>query len=758
MRETKQKARSFSRKNIALWVLAVLLCSAVAVQGQPFFGCRSGNQWAETPMLRKSLVLSNEHWHPNHDSVFFFLDVASLGYHEVYVNGTRVGNEVMQPAVSQLNKRAMLVRYSIGDYLHVGTNEIMLWLGQGWGRVYGTPAAATAKLYRVVSDGDRALEYLVCQTDSSWEASPSGYSYTGNWQPLQFGGERFDARVRPLWGPATRFASDSIRIARQEFQGNHIVDTLVPQSLKLLDSSTILVDFGRVCTGWFQCEFPALASGTEVQMDYLDDLHGSYVESDVYWARGNGKELFTNRFHLHAFRYVRIRTEMASRLLRSVKVRALPVSAVNPKGGATFECSDERFNAIHDMIKYTLSNLTHSGYMVDCPHLERMGYGGDGNASTPTLQTLWGVGDTYRNWLSAWADAIEPDGELPYVAPAFRTGGGPYWSSFVVKAPWQSYLHYDDLLVVRQMYPVMKQWMHFILEHSKDYILQPWPDNDRHTWFLGDWLAPAGVDIGGESVLHVSSCVVSECLDLMSKMATGLDKNDEAHQYRVLRDSVNRAIHRHFYHPESHTYANGTSLDQAYALLLGVPPDSATAADVKARLLSNSYYKYNAHIAVGLVGVPVFTEWCVRERQTDLMATILRQTDCPGYLYMIRNGATTTWESWGCPRPDAPANDDLVRSHVHNCYNGIGIWFYQALAGIRPDPDHPGYKHFFIDPQPCNGISWLRASQPTAFGDIVVEINGKILKVIVPPSTTATVFPNTSRQRLLQPGEWVLSR
>ncbi|MBR3557623.1 MAG: alpha-L-rhamnosidase N-terminal domain-containing protein, partial [Bacteroidales bacterium] len=164
MRETKQKARSFSRKNIALWVLAVLLCSAVAVQGQPFFGCRSGNQWAETPMLRKSLVLSNEHWHPNHDSVFFFLDVASLGYHEVYVNGTRVGNEVMHPAVSQLNKRAMLVRYSIGDYLHVGTNEIMLWLGQGWGRVYGTPAAATAKLYRVVSDGDRALEYLVCQT------------------------------------------------------------------------------------------------------------------------------------------------------------------------------------------------------------------------------------------------------------------------------------------------------------------------------------------------------------------------------------------------------------------------------------------------------------------------------------------------------------------------------------------------------------------------------------------------------------------
>ncbi len=143
------------------------------------------------------------------------------------------------------------------------------------------------------------------------------------------------------------------------------------------------------------------------------------------------------------------------------------------------------------------------------------------------------------------------------------------------------------------------------------------------------------------------------------------------------------------------------------------------------------------------MGIPLFTEWCIRERQTDLMATLLRQPDYPGYLYMIHNGATTTWESW-----------DGDRSRVHNCYNGIGIWFYQALAGIRPDPKKPGYKHFFVDPQPVSGVDWLKATKPTLFGTIRVEISGGDLKLEVPPGTTATVFPGTPYERTVKSGEW----
>ena len=197
---------------------------------------------------------------------------------------------------------------------------------------------------------------------------------------------------------------------------------------------SLLLDFGRVATGWFQATFPPMPEGHEITMEYLDhvDAKPPFTETDIYISSGDSGH-FTNRFHMHAFRYVRLRGLNSQFSIFNSQL--IQISAVDPKEGATLECSDPRLNAIHDMVKYTLGCLTFSGYMVDCPHIERMGYGGDGNSSTMALQTFWYVLDTYRDWLTAWADAMDSTGDLPYVAPAFRTGGGPYWSGFIIKAP-----------------------------------------------------------------------------------------------------------------------------------------------------------------------------------------------------------------------------------------------------------------------------------------------------------------------------------
>ena len=738
-------------------LIVCLLLGALGASAQQFIGCRTDSGWAETPMLRTTFEVERADLAPvfGHN-ITFSLRVVSLGYHEVYLNGTKVGDRVLQPAVSQLDRRALEVTYDITNLVREGDNELMLWLGQGWGRIYGTPAVAQAEVERTASDGECGLIYILASTDSTWEASPSPYSYTGSWQPLQFGGERYDARIKEIWRPASVYTAEVISVSLQEFDGNRIVDALQPQSVDTLSDGTFLIDFGRVVTGWFQLQCLPIPEGDIITMEYLDHREAKppFTETDIYVSDGSGDDdiHFTNRFHMHAFRYVKVKGlahyidyGLDSPILTA---SAVQISAVDPLGGATFECSDPRLNAIHDMVKYTLSCLNFSGYMVDCPHLERMGYGGDGNSSTMTLQTLWDVRDTYRNWLAAWADAMEPDGELPYVAPAFRTGGGPYWQGFIVKAPWRTWVNYGDRSLIVEHYDKMKHWLEYIERHSKDYLLQPWPDNERHTWFLGDWLAPEGVDIKGESVLHVSNCFISDCLADMEQMARLTGHPDDVRRFAVWRQRLTASIHRHFYHPETHTYANGTPFDQAYALLMGIPPDSATAAAVKAQLLKDCHVRYRDHIAGGLVGVPIFTEWCIRERQTDLMATLLRQPDYPGYLHMINQGATTTWESWDCGRP---GKED--RSRVHNCYNGIGIWFYQALAGIRPDPAHPGYKHFFIDPQPCEGISHVLATKPTVYGDIRVEINGNKLNVTVPNGTTATLFPGTPQEQTLGSGE-----
>ena len=703
-------------------------------------------------MLRKTFnVSANDLKHYDFQTVTFSLEVTSLGYHQVYVNNTWVGDYVMQPAVSQLNKRALTLNYDITPYVHEGKNEIILWIGQGWGRIYGTPAAVKAEVTKTISDGECGEEWVILKTSSTWEASPSSYSYTDNWQPMHFGGERYDARVRPEWRPASVYDAKDITISPQEFKGNRIVAVLEPQTIQLLADGSTLLDFGRVVTGWFDAIFhPTTPEGQEITMEYRDHSEAKppFTEKDIYIANGGAYHHFRNRFHVHSFRYVHI---MGAGRFES-HYKALQISAVDPLDGATFECSDPHLNAIHDMVKYTLSCLTFSGYMVDCPHIERMGYGGDGNSSTMMLQTLWDVRSTYANWMQAWADAMQPDGELPYVAPAFRTGGGPYWQGFVVKAPWCTYLNYGDRRLIYRHYDDMKRWLEFIEHHSEDYILQPWPDSERHSWFLGDWATPEGVEKGGESVLHASSCFISDCLSDMVQMARMTGNSDDAQHYAEWRKNLNTSIHRHFYHPEALTYANGTPLDQCYALLMGIPPDSATAAAVKAQLIKDCHGKYRDHIAAGLMGVPIFTEWCIRERQTDLMATILRQEDYPGYLNMINHGATTTWESWDCGRP---GKED--RSRVHNCYNGIGIWFYQALAGIRPDPEQPGYKHFFIDPQPCEGVDWVKCTKPTAYGTIRIDIEGSELKVVIPAGTTATLFPGSEKEQLLSGGEYELS-
>ncbi len=770
------------------FAILLFLLWALFAGAQQFVGCRTDSLssrtpggWAETPMLRTTFEVERADMAPvaGH-SVAFSLRVVSLGYHEVYLNGTRVGDWVLQPAVSQLDRRALEVTYDITDLVREGDNELMLWLGQGWGRIYGTPAVAWVEVESVkwkaesdaTQNGDRPLSTFRFPL-SAWEASPSPYSYTGSWQPLQFGGERYDARVKESWRPASVYEAEGIAVSQQEFEGNRIVDVLLHQSVDTLPDSTLLFDFGRVVTGWFQLDCLPIPEGDSITMEYLDhpDAKPPHTETDIYVSDGTGNDdiHFTNRFHMHAFRYVKV-SGLGHYVAYGLDIpiataRAVQISAVDPAGGATFECSDPRLNAIHDMVKYTLSCLTFSGYMVDCPHLERMGYGGDGNSSTNTLQTLWDVRDIYANWMQAWHDALDSTGDLPYVAPAFRTGGGPYWQGFIVKALWRTYLNYGDPTLIYRHYNDMCRWMDYIERHSvdadcdrsgangnqSDGILQPWGDTELHSWFLADWAVPDGVDNGGESVLHASSCFIAECLADMEQMARMTRHRDDVERFAARRKLVVDAIHRHFYHPETHTYANGTPLDMAYALLMDIPPDSATAAAVKAQLIKDIHGKYRDHVAFGLMGTPIFTEWCIREQQSDLMATLLRQPDYPGYLYMINQGASTTWESWGC---GMPGKED--RSRVHNCYNGIGTWFYQAVAGIRPDHEQLGYKHFFVDPQPVGGVDWVRCTKPTQYGDIKVEVSGDTLNVTVPEGTTATAFPGTQDERTLGAGQWTL--
>jgi len=515
------------------------------------------------------------------------------------------------------------------------------------------------------------------------------------------------------------------------FPGNIVIDTLPAVSIKQTGDKEWLVDVGRCITGWCKVTFEGLQPGQEVRLDYADYMEDEKSfkkdhDHDILVAAGNSEETFCNKFNHHAFRYICI-----SGAEKIKNIEALQISG-NYREASTFTCSDEGLNAVHDLIHYTIRCLSFSGYMVDCPHIERQGYGGDGNSSTMTFQTMYDVAPTYYNWLQAWHDVIEPDGSVPHVAPMYNCGGGPYWCSFVVKAPWRSYLNYGDEQFLARQYDDMKLWMTYVDRYSREGLLHRWPDTNTRSWFLGDWIAPQDIDVkDSASVLLISNCCVSDALASMSHTARVLGKPDEAQQFDQKRLRLNERIHAEFYHPEDSTYGTGVPTDMAYAMISGVVPTNLYEG-VKEKLEKLSRGKYNSHIAVGLTGVPVFTSWAVLNDEVDLMTDILRQRDCPGYLYMIEKGGTATWEYW-----------HGRRSYIHNCFNGIGTWFYQALAGIRPDADAPGYRHFTIRPQYAQLINHVRATKECPYGEIAVEWtksgNDKELRIAVPIGTTATL-------------------
>ena len=85
------------------------------------------------------------------------------------------------------------------------------------------------------------------------------------------------------------------------------------------------------------------------------------------------------------------------------------------------------------------------------------------------------------------------------------------------------------------------------------------------------------------------------------------------------------------------------------------------------------------------------------------------------------------------------------RRRIHNCYNGVGQWFYQAIGGIRTIPGKQAYSEFLVDPQIPTGVVWAKTSQMTPYGKISVDwkLHNKKMtfEVEVPVGTTARVIP-----------------
>lgn len=682
-----------------------------------FIAFPSENGYRECPQLFSTFEADKS-------NAAYLLHVNSLGYHEVYINGERVGSGVLAPAVSQFDKRSLVNTYDISSYLKKGKNDLIIWLGSGWyteglpGVVNNGPVVR-AQLEKIENNSSE----VILATDHNWQGRKSSYTRHGNWRPHQFGGEIMDGTMaqRDLitdnrenpWKPVTLIDVPLHQATPQMTEQNNIIHTITPASVNEIAPDTFLIDMGTNLTGWVEIDFPKLRKSQEIKIDYCDFLlKGNHFNDqqiyDKFIASGISPEKFINKFNYHGFRYIRITGLQDIPEIESIQAHLIRTGF---ETASSFTCSDRDLNAIHDMVQYTLQCLSIGGDFVDCPQLERLGYGGDGNASTLTAQTMFNLGPLYNNWLQAWADVIREDGGMPHTAPnPYNAGGGPYWCGFIITASWQTYMNYGDKRVLERYYPVMQQWLGYVEKHQVNGLLKQWPNTDYRNWYLGDWATPEGIDQTNESSVDlVNNAFIAVCLDRMQQIAQLLGKPEDASRYASQKKALQKLIHKAFFNDIKNTYGTGTQIDLAFPLIAGVVPEDKLQA-VEQSLYAETEVNRNGHLATGLVGLPVLTEWIVRNGAAELMYTMLKKRDYPGFLYMIDNGATTTWEHW-----------NGERSHIHNCYNAIGSWFYQAVGGIIPEENVPAYRKIRIHPQIPKGVTWANTSKETPFGTVIVN-------------------------------------
>ena len=439
------------------------------------------------------------------------LYVTSLGYHEAFLNGEKLSDAVLQPAVSQLDKRSLIVAYELS--LKKGENELRIDAGSGWYKktTFGTVFDGPLVKAELCVDG----KPLLC-TDSSWEGAWSGYRDLGSWTPHEFGGEAIDAGFEPVWGPVEVVEVPGVESTVQMCPPVRVLETLTPVSVEKQGDGRWLLDYGRIVNAQMDIHLPQLHAGTVVKAFFSDFRHpDGHLEQDTrgrdeYIASGkSGGDRFRNRFNHHLMQYMLL--EGLPESPNPEDFRALRIGDSYAWEGR-FESSDKDLNAIYALVQHSMRNLTFGGYMVDCASIERLGYGGDGTASALSLQSVADASAMYLNWLQAWADAQQPDGGLPHTAPnPYTAGGGPYWCSFLVQAAWRTYMSYADKRPLVRFYLAMKHWLDYVDAYTEDGLLKAWPNEKYRGWYLGDWAAPEGVDVKDPASIDlISNCTLCQ--------------------------------------------------------------------------------------------------------------------------------------------------------------------------------------------------------------------------------------------------------
>lgn len=611
--------------------------------------------------------------------------ICGLGIYTLYINGKKVGDDVLSPAFTAYDQRVLYVEYrnELEEYLREGKNTIAVKLGNGfynqttndvWGFSQASWRDAPKLLFEIVTSTGE----VVCQSDESWKITENGATIHNAIRT----GEYYDARKEDSWKEIEYDDSMWMNAQIANPTGGKICKSNIPpirecETLKAVDfwksEKGWIFDFGKNSAGYVKISLKG-REGQTITLRYAEHLRGREIfkenkllcgeiefAADKYTCKGEGIEEWKPEFVYHGFQYVEIiglEEEPTSSSLTAYFVH----TDLKQKG--KFSSDHELLQWIYESgVRSFLSNV--HGFIEDCPHREKNGWTDDAAISCDHSVYLFEMQALYKKWLTDMKDTQRPNGALPGIVPTagwgYNWGNGPTSDCAMFFLPYALYKETGDKSCLFTVYEAAKKYLRYAEYYRKGGLVC----FGLHDWAMIDAERSASARMSNELSdschYYKMQCIIAETARLKGDI-------QYSEQMRLSAEETRLAI--------AEKYICGESVDNneqgALASVLYYEIVRGEQANGIARRLVERIKEDKYVFKVGIFGMKALLNALSSYGYTDEVFKMIDRYEYPSYGDWKKQGATTLWEYWnGCG------------SRNHHMYTDVVHWIIRNIAGLQ---------------------------------------------------------------------------
>ena len=658
------------------------------------------------------------------------ITLTSIGTFTAYINGRRIGNDILTPGWTDYYNRIQYFTYDITSDIKA-ENSLSVEVGKGWFfhswyklTLCGDKMNRTAIIAAIdieYTDGTSDMIY----TDDSWTVKETNVRYNniynGETVDYNFIPEKSDNACIIDRPKSILIPKEGVSVLEQE--------TFKGETLIITPKGETVIDFGQEVTGYVTFDFKG-EKGDKITLKHFEMLDS---DGNVYTENYRGaKSEFTvicdgekhtakPKFTFYGFRYIHV---TGMKVSDPAVFTAIAVYS-DIKKTASITTSSELLNKLYSNICWGQRG-NFLDIPTDCPQRdERLGWTGDAQVFCKTAAFNFDVYEFFRKWCGDLRSNQRDNGEIPDYVPSNINdwGGSAAWADCATIIPWQIYRTYGKKQILEENIGLMKKWVDYLETTAREgthYDDEPkkgsiYLKNTGH--HFGDWLS---LDLGDKEATAgatddslIATAFFCYSTSLYIKACEVLGTRCE--HYKELYKNVRKAFIDEYVNDDG-TLTSDTQTAYVLALHFDLTPDRKTAAKRLVELLHSF-----GHHTTGFVGTPYLLHVLSSIGENKLAYDLLLREEYPSWLYTVKAGGTTMWERWNGRWPDGHFANPAMNSFNHYAYGAVGDWMFEKCAGINQTDDSVGYKKIVLSPVTDDRLTHFKASFDSINGTITSE-------------------------------------